>query len=140
MIVAIVCVTTKNNLITLRTHINVVYCFLIKKELYMKHLLILLCICTLVSCGIKNKIWNSTRGQLGVSKQQIQHQPSVNTTLVSEPKIHQQTPQSHLISVNNLKPQKESPELKWYYSLPFVVLVILAILVYRLKQQNLKSL
>lgn len=113
--------------------------FLNKGELYMKHLLTLLCVCTLTACGIKNKIWNSTSEQLGVSKQPIQL-PLVDTTSVPVPTVHQQTSHSQPISVNKPSPQKKSSELKWYYALPFVGLVIIALLVYRLKQQNFKSL
>tara|TARA_B100001093_G_C26424509_1_gene841275 strand:+ start:381 stop:665 length:285 start_codon:yes stop_codon:yes gene_type:complete len=92
---------------------------------------------TLTACSIKNKIWNSTGSQLGVTKQSIQP-PLVDTTSV--PTVHQQTSQMQPISVNKTSPQKKSFELKWYYVLPFVGLVILGFLVYRLKQQNLKSL
>lgn len=106
----------------------------------MKHLSVLLCVFTLASCGIKNKIWDTTSGKLGVSKQPIQQSSSINSTTKAVEKVQQLTSQSQQIIVNKSTPRKKSSELKWYYSIPFVGLVILALLVYRLKQQNLKSL
>ena len=114
--------------------------FLNKKELYMKHLLILLCVFTLASCGIKNRIWNLTSDRLGVPKQSTQQSYSHNATAIQVAKVHQHTAQTQPIIVDKPLLQKKSFELKWYYILPFVGLVVLAILVYLLKQQNLKSL
>ena len=87
--------------------------FLNKRELYMKHLLILLCVYTLVSCGIKNKIFNSTSEQLGVSKQPIQQPSSVNATVTKVAKVHQKTSQSQPMIVDKHSPQKKSSKLKW---------------------------
>ena len=106
----------------------------------MKHFLILICVFTLASCGIKNKIWNSTSEKLGVSKQQTQQPSLVNATVTKVAKVQQNTSQIQPIIVDKHLPQKKSFELKWYYTLPFVGLVIIALLVYRLKQQNMKSL
>ena len=106
----------------------------------MKHFSILICVFTLASCGIKNKIWNSTSDRLGVSKQPIQQPSLVNATTTKVAKVQQKTSQSQSIIVDKHLPQKKSSGLKWYYALPFVGLTILALLVYRLKQQNLKSL
>ena len=39
----------------------------------MKHLLILLCVTTLVSCGIKDTLLNSTGGTIGIPKQPTQN-------------------------------------------------------------------
>ena len=106
----------------------------------MKHLLILLCVTTLVSCGIKDTLLNSTRGTIGVPKQ-----PTQNTTpIVVNPVVQQ--PQSG-VSVDKTTtpttpttPTSDESFANWYYVLPFVGLAILGLLVYRLKQQNLKSL
>jgi hypothetical protein len=108
----------------------------------MKHLLILLCVTTLVSCGIKDKLLNSTSGTLGVPKQ-----PNVVTTPVvthtDVPPATQAT-QSTKSSLDKTESTPiEAPDesfVNWYYVLPFVGLAILGFLVYRLKQQNLKSL
>lgn len=112
----------------------------------MKHLLILLCVSTLVSCGLKNKLLNSTSGTLGVSKQLASNPTPVN----ANPSVSQQPPQ--ISSVDKTTPTTPTTPIKtqtnttdesvinWYYVLPFVGLAILGLLVYRLKQQNLKSL
>jgi hypothetical protein len=104
----------------------------------MKHLLILLCITTLTSCGIKNKFLNSTSGTLGVPKQ-----PTQNTTpIVVNPVVQQ--PHSSISVDKTTSPTSDDTSdesfVNWYYVLPLVSLVILGFLVYRLKQQNLKSL
>lgn len=102
----------------------------------MKHLLILLCVTTLVSCGIKNKLLNSTSGTLGVPKQPT---PQNVISVVDDPVVVQQTP----LTAPDDKPTtpvSDESFVNWYYVLPFVGLAILGLLVYRLKQQNLKSL
>jgi hypothetical protein len=105
----------------------------------MKHLLILLCITTLVSCGIKNKFLNSSSGTFGVPKQPTE----VTNPVVANMDVSQttQTTQSSL-DKNESTPTNTSNEsfVNWYYVLPCVGLAILGLLVYRLKQQNLKSL
>lgn len=107
----------------------------------MKHLLILLCVTTLVSCGIKNKLLNSSGGTLGVSKQ-----PTVDTAQVDTTQVDTNIVVSQPTPVPSDKteptPVESSDEsfANWYYVLPFVGLAILGLLVYRLKQQNLKSL
>ena len=105
----------------------------------MKHLLILLCITTLTSCGIKNKLLNSSGGTVGVPKQPTE----VTTPVVTHTDVPLAT-QSTQSSLNKTEstPKKASDEsfVNWYYVLPFVGLAILGLLVYRLKQQNLKSL
>jgi hypothetical protein len=101
----------------------------------MKNLLILLCITTLVSCGIKDKLLNSTSGALGVPKQ-----PSQNViSLVDDPVVVKQPPLTALVD-KTTTPTSDESVINWYYVLPFVGLAILGLLVYRLKQQNLKSL
>jgi hypothetical protein len=109
----------------------------------MKHLLILLCVTTLVSCGIKDKLLNSTSGTLGVPKQQP---PQTVISVVDDPVVVQQ-PQSSISVDKTASPTTPTSDDtsdesfdNWYYVLPFVGLVILGLLVYRLKQQNLKSL
>jgi hypothetical protein len=100
----------------------------------MKNLLILLCVTSLVSCGIKDKLLNSTSGALGVPKQ-----PSQNViSLVDDTVVVKQPPLTAL--VDKTTPTSDESVINWYYVLPFVGLAILGLLVYRLKQQNLKSL
>lgn len=106
----------------------------------MKNLLILLCVFTFASCGIKNKIWNSSGGKLGVPKQpthQISSDDSTNTPVT---KVNLSSVQSQPPVLNKPSLQTKSSDLKWYYALPFLGVGILALLVYRIKQQNLKSL
>lgn len=107
----------------------------------MKHLLILLCVTTLVSCGIKDTLLNSTGGTIGIPKQ-----PTQNTApIVVNPVV--QKPQSSISVDKTTTPTPPTTDdtsdesfVNWYYVLPFVGLAILGFLVYRLKQQNLKSL
>jgi len=111
----------------------------------MKHLLILLCVTTFASCGIKDKLLNSTSGTLGVPKQP----PQTVISVVDDPVVVQQ-PQSSISVDKTASPTTPTTPTtddtsdesfdNWYYVLPFVGLVILGLLVYRLKQQNLKSL
>lgn len=102
----------------------------------MKHLLILLCVTTLVSCGIKDKLLNSTSGTLGVPKQP----PQTAISVVGDPVAVQQTPLTAPDGDEPTTPTSDESFVNWYYILPFVGLAILGLLVYRLKQQNLKSL
>jgi len=102
----------------------------------MKHLLILLCMSTLVSCGIKNKFLNSSNGTLGVPKQPTEENSTaelifVETTQSETPPIQ---PES---ATKETSDQSEESFLKWYYAIPFVGLGILAFLVYRLKKLNM---
>jgi len=105
----------------------------------MKHLLILLCMTTLVSCGIKNKFLNSSSGTLGVPKQPTEENSTTELIFVDVVQPETQPKQSDVV-VTNQDGQEEESFFKWYYAVPFVGLGILAFLVYRLKQQNLKSL
>lgn len=111
----------------------------------MKHLLILLCITTFVSCGIKDKLLNSTSGTLGVPKQPTP--PQTVISVVDDPVVVQQTQPSKQntktkpITRTEIQTNASNESfVNWYYVLPFVGLAILGLLVYRLKQQNLKSL
>ena len=99
----------------------------------MKNLLILLCVTSLVSCGIKDKLLNSTSGALGVPKQ-----PSQNVISLVDDTVVVQPPLTAL--VDKTTPTSDESVINLYYVLPFVGLAILGLLVYRLKQQNLKSL
>ena len=114
----------------------------------MKHLIILLCMSTLVSCGIKDKYFNSTGGTLGVPKQPTTQTPVITQSTTQTPVVTQPTEQnsqtqdvkeSHAADTPTSNESEEST-IKWYYAVPFVGLAIIAFLVYRLKQQNLKSL
>ena len=90
---------------------------------------------TLVSCGIKDKYFNSTSGTLGVPKQ-----PIPQTQVIIQPSTQNPQPRdSEELDVVDT-PTTEKSTIKWYYAVPFVGLAIIAFLVYRLKQQNLKSL
>ena len=107
----------------------------------MKHLLILLCVTTLVSCGIKDKLLNSTSGALGVPKQPSQNVISVvDDPVVQQPQQPPQPPPLTALVDKQKTPTSDEYVINWYYVLPFVGLAILGLLVYRLKQQNLKSL
>lgn len=97
---------------------------------------------TLVSCGIKDKYFNSTGGTLGVPKQPTP-QPTTQTQVITQPSTQspqtQSAKESDVVDASATEESEEST-LKWYYAVPFVGLAIIAFLVYRLKQQNLKSL
>ena len=110
-----------------------------KGELYMKHLLILLCMSTLVSCGIKNKFLNSSSGTLGVPKQPTEENSTTELIVEEHNQVESISTQS-TEDVTYTSDPVDEPFFKWYYAVPFVGLAILALLVYRLKQQNLKSL
>ena len=105
----------------------------------MKHLLILLFMSTLVSCGIKNKFLNSSSGSLVYPNNQQKK------TLHPSRWFHKQN-QSENITIQSNRDVTDTHDavddsfFKWYYSLPFIGLAILAFLVYRLKKQNLNSL
>ena len=105
----------------------------------MKRLLILLCLSTLVSCGIKNKFLNSSSGTLGVPKQPTEVTSAPELIFVDSTQPETQPKQPDEVVANPVD-QVEESFFKWYYVVPFVGLAILAFLVYRLKQQNLKSL
>jgi hypothetical protein len=86
---------------------------------------------------------NSNKGELGVPKQL-----TPNTSFVDvDTTVSQLTPPT--ISVTDTPPKtpiktqtntSDESVVNWYYVLPLVGLVIFGFLVYRLKQQNLKSL
>jgi len=105
----------------------------------MKRLLILLCLSTLVSCGIKNKFLNSSSGTLGVPKQptEVTSAPELIFADSTQPETQLNQPEVDTLETTD---KSEESFFKWYYAVPFVALAILAFLVYRLKQQNLKSL
>lgn len=115
-----------------------------KGELYMKYLLTLLCVTTLSSCGLKNKILNSMSGTLGVPKQPT-HEVFAEIAPQIEPvqsqlQLTTQTQNSNVRSETTETEQSIMSAFKWHYTLPFIGIAIIALLVYRLKQQNLKSL
>ena len=105
----------------------------------MKHLLILLCVTTLVSCGIKNKYLNSSNGSLGIPKQPTEENSTTELIVAEHNQVESISTQSTEDVIDTSDTVYE-PFFKWYYAVPFVGLAILALLVYRLKQQNLKSL
>ena len=105
----------------------------------MKHLLILLCMSTLVSCGIKDAYLNSTSGTLGVPKQPTP-KPTTHVQIITQPSTQESQTQNVTESDVVDTPTTEESTFKWYYAVPFVGLAIIAFLVYRLKKQNLNSL
>jgi len=102
----------------------------------MKHLLILLCMTTLVSCGIKNKFLNSSSGTLGVPKQPTEENSTPELIFVetTQPETPTTQPDQTPVKTSN---QSEESFFNWYYTIPFVGLGILAFLVYRLKKQSM---
>ena len=93
----------------------------------------------LSSCGVKDKIlkWNNS-GELGVPKQNIE-----STDLVFD----SETKTSNISTTNVIETTytEESNEVDgetdyYFYLIPFVILGILAFLVFRLKKQNMNSL
>ena len=102
----------------------------------MKRLLILLCLTTVVSCGIKNKFLNSSSDELGVPKQQFEERVT-STPVQQEPNLTQNEPSEPTEDVKGTSDQVDDSTLTWYYALPFVGLGILVFLVYRLKKLNM---
>jgi len=101
--------------------------------------IILATVLLLSSCGVKDKIlkWNNS-GELGVPKQNIEI-----TDLVSD----SETKTSNISTTNVIETTytEESNEVDgetdyYLYLIPFVILGILAFLVFRLKKQNMNSL
>ena len=95
------------------------------------------------SCGIKNKItkWNSS-GELGIPKQNsIVAEMNTNSDDVFDAEDVNES------NVHETYYQSESSEQStsdnnsfWFYVVPFVGLAVIALLVLRLKKQNMKSL
>ena len=101
--------------------------------------IILATVLLLSSCGVKDKIlkWNNS-GELGVPKQNIE-----STDLISD----SETKTSNISTTNVIETTytEESNEVDgetdyYFYLIPFVILGILAFLVFRLKKQNMNSL
>ena len=72
-------------------------------------------------------------GQLGVSKQNIVLETLPELTISESSDNNVTAP-----SVDPIKSVKVTPI--WFYIVPFVVLIAFALLVFRLKKQNMKSL
>ena len=102
----------------------------------MKRLLILLCLSTLVSCGIKNKFLNSSGGTLGVPKQPTEVTSAPELIFVDSTQPETQLNQPEVDTLETTDKSEES-FFKWYYAIPFVGLGILVFLVYRLKKLNM---
>lgn len=95
------------------------------------------------SCGIKNKItkWNNS-GELGIPKQNpIVVEANTNSVGVvdvveeNDSKVHETYYQSE-----SSEPITSYNNSYWFYVIPFVGLAVIALLVLRLKKQNMKSL
>lgn len=94
----------------------------------------------LSSCGVKDKIlkWNNS-GELGVPKQSVEH-----TDLVSD-NFEKETSDIPTANVIETTYTEESNNVVdetnyYFYLIPFVILGILTLLVFRLKKQNMNSL
>ena len=103
----------------------------------MKHLLIILCMATLVSCGIKNKFLNSPSGTLGVPKQPTEDTSTTELIFTTDATQSETPPNQSDTNATNQLDQEETSFFNWYYTLPFIGLGILAFLVYRLKRQSM---
>ena len=101
------------------------------------------------SCGIKNKItkWN-TSGELGIRKQNsivaeanptsldaVDAVDAVDVVDGNESKVHETYYQSE-----SSEQSTSDNNSFWFYVVPFVGLAVIALLVLRLKKQNMKSL
>lgn len=94
----------------------------------------------LSSCGVKDKIlkWNNS-GELGVPKQNIEHTDLVS---VDSEKETSNIPTANVIETTYTEESNnvvDEPNY-YFYLIPFVILGILAFLVFRLKKQNMNSL
>lgn len=96
------------------------------------------------SCGIKDKItkWNNS-GELGIPKQEpivvevntTQADDVVSVVKDDDTKVHETYYQSE-----STEPITSDNNSYWFYVIPFVGLAVIALLVFRLKKQNMKSL
>ena len=109
----------------------------------MKKLMIMLgALLAITSCNLTNKFLTTTDGQLGIPKQPSVNIQEGNTTTVENPHVDgaEQTDTSETVTLTPDETDVDDGNPFWYYLIPFGGLGIIALLVYRLKQQNLKSL
>ena len=96
----------------------------------------------ITSCNLTNKFLTTTtsNGQLGIPKQPSVDIQEGNTTAVENSHVDGtvETDTTELTTTSKTDADDGNP--LWYYLIPFGGLGIIALLVYRLKQQNLKSL
>tara|TARA_A100001037_G_scaffold300061_1_gene326863 strand:- start:8972 stop:9322 length:351 start_codon:yes stop_codon:yes gene_type:complete len=115
----------------------------------MKKLLILLCLATLVSCGIKDKFLNSSTGGLGVPKQPsevvvlddngtTQNSDGLPTEIAGH-KVTYSDMNTTTDDASEASPDEVETSFNWYYLILVGILLIVAFLVYRLKKQNMIS-
>ena len=94
----------------------------------------------LSSCGVKDKIlkWNNS-GELGVPKQSVEH---TDLASYNSEKETSDIPTANVIETTYTEESNNVvDETNYYfYLIPFVILGILALLVFRLKKQNMNSL
>lgn len=94
----------------------------------------------LSSCGVKNKIfkWNNS-GELGVPKQTIER---TDFLLNDTEKETSNIPTTTVIETTYTEQSTDVDDKTnyYFYLIPFVILGILAMLVFRLKKQNMNSL
>ena len=94
----------------------------------------------LSSCGVKDKIlkWNNS-GQLGVPMQNIESIGLVSNDSKTE---SSNAPTTNVVKKVYTEESNNDADKTYYYfyAIPFVVLGIVAFLVFRLKKQNMNSL
>ena len=105
----------------------------------MKYIILVIAL-LLSSCGVKDKIlkWNNS-GELGVPKQNIERTGLVAVDFEEETSnipIENVIETTYTEESNNIV---DEPNY-YFYLIPFVILGILAFLVFRLKKQNMNSL
>ena len=117
-----------------------------KGELYMKRLLILLCVATLTSCGIKNKFLNPSTSGLGVPRQPSEvvvvddNKTAENVEGLPERIAgHKVTYSDDTTTDTTPEPSPDATEtsFNWYYLLLIGIAVGIVFLVYRLKKQSM---
>ena len=100
----------------------------------------------LSSCGIKDKIFNyNNSGSLGVVRQSSEIAKQPTETTLSDENVTSAENLTRNVKVIETRhenvPEKLDDETSWWiYSVPFIVIAIIAFLVFRLKKQNMNSL
>ena len=107
----------------------------------MKTLIVLLtCLVLMSSCGIKKSILNYGNSGLGIPQQE----PMVEVKQTEAPSVGDlnlsQVDESNTHTTETNESSENAETSIWFYVIPFAFLLLLGILVYRMKKQNLKSL
>lgn len=107
----------------------------------MKYLLSMLYMFLLTSCGTKDQYGDNVSGTFGVTKQQVSYETVKVDTNTTEKLDNNESCEMCFIVTDKIPVKSASKKsFKWYYTIPFIGLAITTFLVYRLKQQNMKSL